>query len=120
MNRKCNKYEGLFVFSNEEELKKHIEECEFCKNEQEKLDKISDLIKEARPLFIKQEKRKKTALKTACAMVLLVLTASFITTFNVNSNTNSLAFENIKYGQSLSAEDYGFPVDSYGLIMVGE
>ena len=34
--------------------------------------------------------------------------------------TYSSFIHTIKYGQTLSAEDYGFPVDSYGLIMVGE
>ena len=43
MNKKCSKYEGLFTFSDEETLKKHIETCEDCRKEQEVMDKVSDL-----------------------------------------------------------------------------
>ena len=42
MNNKCPKYEGLFIFSTEEELKKHIEECPDCKAEHEKMERVSD------------------------------------------------------------------------------
>ena len=28
--------------------------------------------------------------------------------------------DTLRYGETLSAEDLGFPVDSYGLLMVGE
>ena len=31
---KCNKYEALFTFSNEDKLNEHIQECEECKKEQ--------------------------------------------------------------------------------------
>ena len=46
MDNKCTKYEGLFVFSDEETLKSHLNECEECRLEQEKMDKVSDLINE--------------------------------------------------------------------------
>lgn len=36
MNDKCSKYEGLFIFSDDETLKKHLLECEECRREQEK------------------------------------------------------------------------------------
>ncbi len=41
MKEKCTKFEALFTFSNDEELKKHIEECEECKKEMETLNKCS-------------------------------------------------------------------------------
>ena len=34
--------------------------------------------------------------------------------------TNDDLMDSLKYGESLSAEDLGFPVDSYGLLMVDE
>ena len=37
MDNKCSKYEGLFVFSDEETLKKHLEECEDYRKEAEKM-----------------------------------------------------------------------------------
>ena len=48
MKDKCTKYEGLFVFSDEETLKSHLNECEECRLEQEKMDKVSDLINEVK------------------------------------------------------------------------
>ena len=44
MDNKCTKYEGLFVFSGDETLKKHIEECDECRKEAEKMEKVSDLL----------------------------------------------------------------------------
>lgn len=116
MKDKCKKFESLFIFSDDESLKNHAKECEDCKFELEKFDKISGLIQEARPLYFKEISRKKAHFKTACAIFLLVLTG---TTFSL-LNTNNNLVDTIKYGQTLSAEDYGFPVDSYGLIMVDE
>ena len=48
MENKCNKYEGLFTFSSEEELKAHINECEDCRLEDEKMQKVSSLLDEVK------------------------------------------------------------------------
>ena len=112
MKEKCTKFEGLFVFSNKD-FKDHIETCENCKAEYEKFNKISELIQEAKPLYFKQ-KAKKSKLKTVAAMFLIIFTGSIFAMFNPYYGGNSLD------GEILSAEDYGFPVDEYGLIMVDE
>lgn len=113
MNKKCSKYEGLFTFSDEETLKKHIETCEDCRKEQEVMDKVSDLLKEVKPYYI--NKRKNTAkLKIACAMLTILLSATTMSVANFNTDISDV----IKYGNTLSAEDLGLPVDSYGLLMV--
>lgn len=113
MNKKCSKYEGLFTFSDEETLKKHIETCEDCRKEQEIMDKVSDLLKEVRPYYV--QKRKNTAkLKIACAMLTIMLSAATMGVVNFNTDISDI----IKYGNTLSAEDLGLPVDSYGLLMV--
>lgn len=115
MKEKCKKFESLFIFSDEASFEKHVIECEDCKQEKEKFDKISSLIQEAKPLYFRESKRK-IHLKTACAVFLLVLSGSIFTMFNLDGSM----YDTIRYGQTLSAEDYGFPVDSYGLIMVDE
>lgn len=113
MNDKCNKYEALFTFSNEETLKKHIETCEDCRKEQEVMDKVSGLLKEVRPYYI--SKRKNTAkLKIACAMLTILLCTATMGIVNFNTDISDI----IKYGNTLSAEDLGLPVDAYGLLMV--
>lgn len=113
MKDKCSKYEGLFIFNDEETLKKHIETCEDCRKEQEIMDKVSDLLKEVKPYYI--QKRKNTAkLKIACAMLTILLSATTMGVVNFNTDISDI----IKYGNTLSAEDLGLPVDAYGLLMV--
>lgn len=113
MDDKCKKYEGLFVFSDEETLKQHVKTCKDCQKEQEIMDKVSKLIEEVKPYYIL--KRKKTAkLKIACAMLTILLSATVMGVVNFNTDVSDI----IKYGSTLSAEDLGLPVDAYGLLMV--
>ena len=49
MTKKCDKYESLFIFADEETLNKHLQECEDCRREHEKMHKVSVLVKEAEP-----------------------------------------------------------------------
>ncbi len=113
MNNRCNKYEALFTFGNEETLKQHIETCEDCKKEQEKMDKVSSLLKEVKPYYLTQ-RRKTAKLKVACAMFVIILSGATLGIINFNSDISDI----IKYGNTLSAEDLGLPTDSYGLLMV--
>lgn len=113
METKCSKYQTLFIFKSEEELKSHIETCPDCKKEQEEMDKVSGLLKEVRFEVLKRKTKKKAAIKIACAFLTVFLASSalFLVGYNINSDNNF-------YGEVLSAYDYGFPVDSYGLITV--
>lgn len=111
--KKCTKYEALFTFGNEETLKAHLETCEDCRKEQEEMDKVSNLLKEVKPYYV--EKRQKTAkLKMACAVLAVLFSGTTLGVINFNSDISDI----IKYGNTLSAEDLGLPVDSYGLLMV--
>ncbi len=113
MKDKCSKYEGLFIFSDEETLKQHIETCEDCKKEQEVMDKVSKLLKEVKPYYI--SKRKSMAkLKITCAMITIMLCTTVMGVVNFNTDVSDI----IKYGNTLSADDLGLPVDAYGLLMV--
>lgn len=113
MDKKCSKYEGLFIFSDEETLQKHLEECPECRAEHEKMQRVSELIGETKFYYRKKNKRARK-LKAICACMFLLF---FGATFSVISNDSDLA-DSLKYGETLSAEDLGFPVDSYGLLMV--
>ena len=115
MDNKCTKYEGLFVFSDDETLKEHIEECDECRKEAEKMEKVSDLLNEVK-LYYHAKNKKRPKFRVACAMLLLLF--STLTAGIVVSNDDIL--DSLKYGDTLSAEDLGFPVDSYGLLMVDE
>lgn len=109
----CTKYEALFTFSDKEELEKHLEECEDCRKEQETMDKVSALIQEVKPEFLAR-RQTVAKLKMACAAFAILLSGTLIGVINLNQDIS----DTLRYGQTLSVEDYGFPVDSYGLIMV--
>ena len=115
MENKCSKYEGLFIFTDEETLAKHLLECKECRKEQERMDKVSDLIDEVKDYYYSKS-RKKPILKIACVFMLLMFSTASI---SVIENYDRM-IDTIEYGDTLSAEDLGFPVDSYGLIVVGE
>ena len=119
MKEKCNRYESLFIFGNEDELHRHIKNCPDCKSEHEKMNNISNLVKEAKPLFIKQTKSRIAALKIAAA-ILLVCAASFAIFQNFNRQEVQISYN---VDTSLLKEDsyiaqLGLPTDEYGLLAV--
>ena len=113
MTDKCKKYEGIFVFSDEKQLADHLKECEDCRQMQKKMERVSELIAEVAP-SIKEKRSNYVKLKLACASFALLLLVSTLSVVNLNTDIH----DRIMYGQTLTLEDYGLPVDSYGLIMV--
>lgn len=116
MDKKCNKYEGLFTFSSDEDFQAHLSECEDCRKEHETQQKVSGLIDEVK-FYYKAKKRRRFRIQAACAAIFLI-----ISTFSAGLaiiNNEDLT-ETLMYGNTLSAEELGFPVDSYGLLMVDE
>jgi len=111
MNQKCDKYEALFTFGDDETLLRHVNECSDCMAEHEKMQRVSDLLKEVKPVF---KKRKQNMLKAAC-VVFAVFIFGGISLNEINQTYDVIG--HLKYGD-MSIEDYGFPVDSYGLLMV--
>ncbi len=111
MNEKCTKYEALFTFRDEKELNEHIQTCEDCRLEHEKMARVSELIQEAKPYFI-EKRRNTTKVKAACALFMLMVCGTTLGLVNFNTDIS----DTLKYGTTLSAEDLNFPVDSYGLI----
>ena len=111
--KNCNGYESMYMFLSEDDLQKHIEECEICRAEHEKLQKISALIQEAKP-YIKNKKRRKNAIKAACAMFVVLCTGACFQLFFAGTGFyNDLVAQN-----SLTIEEMGLPVDEYGFLMV--
>lgn len=113
MDNKCSKYEGMFVFSDEEAFQKHLEECSDCRAEHEKMQKVSELIGETK-FYYRNKAKKIRKIKAVCCAICLIF---FSATFGVATNDSDLV-DALMYGETLSAEDLGFPVDSYGLLMV--
>lgn len=113
---KCSKYESLFVFSNEDTLKKHLQECEDCRKEAEVQEKVSTLLDEVKMYYHSKNKQKRNRLRAICASVFMVFSLMSLGVVTTNDDI----MDTLKYGDTLSAEDLGFPVDSYGLLMVDE
>lgn len=109
----CKKYEGLFTFADEKDFLAHIEECPNCKAEHERMQRVSDLIQEVAPQ-IKAKRREFAKVKLACTSFGIVFCLLTLGVVNLNPDVHDM----IMYGQTMSVEDYGFPVDSYGLLMV--
>ncbi|MBQ9244745.1 hypothetical protein IJ182_00590 [bacterium] len=112
--KKCNKYEGLFVFRSEEELNKHLEECPECREEHEKLLKVSNLVKEVAPAYL-AKKEKNTFIKRAACVAMIF---TFLTAF-----TGYKVYDEYSY-QANSGDDYsyitelGLPTDDYGFFEI--
>jgi hypothetical protein len=113
MDNKCSKYESLFIFSDEDKLNEHINECEDCRKEHEKMQKISDLIQEVKPYYLKKRSNLKKMRAIAAALFIVLFAGTFGFVY-----TNEDLSDALMYGETLTAEDLGFPVDSYGLLMV--
>ena len=112
---KCDKYEAFFVFQNEEAFYNHLKECPDCQKEHEKQMKISSLVKEVAPVYLKkQEQNKKlTAIKKlACCFVLFVgITASY-TGYNMYNDFVSQDY----WTEDTYVGAMGLPVDEYGFL----
>ncbi len=113
MTDKCTKYEALFTFRTEEELNEHIKTCPECAKIHSQMQKVSELIQEVKPHYLKKQKYKPIK-QAACIAMLLMVSATAFGLIRMNTDIT----DTLMYGTTLSAEDLGFPVDSYGLISV--
>ncbi len=113
MDEKCTKYESLFTFRSQEELMSHVETCEQCRQQHEQMQKVSDLLQEVKPYYM-NKKRSLARLKVACALFFIMFCGTTLGVINLNTDIA----DTLKYGETLTAEDLGFPVDSYGLIFI--
>jgi len=116
-DKNCNKYEALFIFKNEKELFEHIETCPTCKYVHEKMKKISELIQEVRPYYIKRRASSKNFLKIACTLFIGIFTGLMIGYFvQYTTTVNYYSAESSSTIQTTN--EYGIPIDNYGLITV--
>ena len=117
-NNKCSKYEELFVQqASEEEIQNHLQECEECRAEYEAQNKVSSLLDEVKMYYYAKRKKRMARLRAACAIMFMVFSLASVGGFAL---TDDDLMDTLKYGDTLSAEELGFPVDSYGLLMVDE
>lgn len=110
--KKCNGYETMFTFLSDEAFQQHLLECEECRLEHEKMQKVSQLIQEAKP-YIQSNKKKKTAIKAACAAFAVISMSACFQFF-----TTTGLYDEIAYYNSPTIEEMGLPVDEYGFLLV--
>ena len=115
MNEKCTKFKSLYLFRDEAELEEHLKECPDCRAEKEKMDKVSELLQEVKPYYARQRKRSFTQLKVACILCFGMFTGMLIGYFTQYGYTTITA--STTYTEtSQTTNEYGMPIDSYGLI----
>lgn len=111
MTKKCNKFESLFIFSDEKTLMEHIAKCEDCRAEYEQMNKVTALIKEVRPHY---KKNRFQAVRAACILFAFVIGGVSLHLADMNYGL----IDTVRYGNQFTAEELGFQTDDYGLIMV--
>ncbi len=116
MENKCNKFEELFIKANNAELLAHIEGCESCRAEYEKMLKVSNLISEVKPLYRRKRRVQKNVFAMAASFLMIFLAFFAIQIYTPNSIVNE-TIASIS-GSDYTYEQMGLPVDEYGLIMV--
>lgn len=120
--KKCGKYEELFISSDEAALLEHIKNCPECAEEHKRMQKVSNLVKEVSFIYKKRaQKRPKIVVFSMAASFLMIFLAFFaiqITTPSSFVNETIAYISDGAYGIEYSYEDMGLPVDEYGLIMV--
>ena len=112
--KKCNKYEGMFVFSDEQSFNEHIASCNDCQKEHQKYERVSQLIKEVAPVYLKREKQKKISAikKLACCFVLFVgLTGGYTGYYMYDINSFQVETADESY-----INEMGLPIDEYGFL----
>lgn len=110
--KKCSGYESKFTFLNDDDFKKHLEECEECRLEHLRMQRVTELIQEAKPYF-NRNKSRKTFVKAACAAFVVFVMSGCYSMF-----TMSGFYDNMVASNQPSIEEMGLPVDEYGLLMV--
>lgn len=117
MSEKCSKYESLFIFGSEEDLNLHLAECQVCRSEHEKMQKVSALVKEVKPLY-KKGSNNKIILNAAACFVLMILSFMAYNNYNnmVIAELNRESDVLVNSGHSMIT-DNGLPTDDYGLIL---
>lgn len=116
MDKKCKKFEELFISEDEKSFLAHIEKCEECKAEYEKMQKVSNLIKEAKPLYRKKRIARKNIAAMAASFLMIFLAFFAMQILSPDSFINE-TIASIS-GSNYTYEQMGLPVDDFGLIMV--
>ena len=77
------------------------------------MDKLSELLQEAKPLYIERKKRREFIKRASFIFLPIIFCALAVLPFTIDNT------DNISCNSSTSViEDMGFPTDDYGLLKV--
>ena len=62
----------------EKELEEHIKNCPVCQAEMQKLERVSELLQEAKPYYARQQKLSYVRMKVACVLCLGLFVSTLI------------------------------------------
>lgn len=112
MENKCNKYEALFTFGDENDLLEHLKICSDCRKEHDEMLQVASLAKEVKP-YIKKKSAKVHLLSkvAACVVVSLIAFSSINTIYN---NQKEAEIKLVKENSVIAK--MGLPTDDYGLL----
>lgn len=114
--KKCNGYESMYTFLSEKDFQKHLEICEECRTEHEKMQKVSSLIQEAKP-YIKRQKKQAKMIRAACAVFVVLFASLSLPIFTLGTNVyNDVIAQN--QADAMTVEEMGLPVDEYGFLYI--
>ena len=112
-NKNCNGYEAMFTFLNEEDFNHHLEVCEECAKEHARMQKVSDLIQEAKP-YIKEKKKQARILVTAAAFFVAVFATLSVQLCMVGVDV----YDNLVDQNTYDVQVLGLHVDEYGFLYI--
>lgn len=114
MENRCPKYEQLFIFGTEQELKEHIANCPECIDYHTKMEKVAELVKEVKPLIKKTSPVKLIGLRAVAGFVTVILAFFAINPTLHEKNNYGL----IANADSSPVAQMGLPTDDYGFLMI--
>lgn len=109
----CNGYEAMYTFLNEDDFNKHLQVCEQCAKEHEKMQRVSELIQEAKP-YINAIQGKNRVLKNTAAFFVIAFAALSIPAYMTGVDV----YDNMIAQNTPTVQELGLPVDEYGLLYV--
>ncbi len=109
---KCDKYEAYFTFKSEVAFLSHLKECPDCQKEHEIQKKVSMLVKEVAPVYLKKQESKKLSniKKLACCFVLFIGFSAF-TGYKIYDDNYIITSSDDSCVSAM-----GLPTDEYGFL----
>ncbi len=109
----CNGYEAMFTFLNETDFLEHLKVCDECASEHARMQRVSQLIREAKP-YIREKQKSRNILKSAAAVFVI----AFATLSVPLCMTGVSVYDDYVVQNTLTVEEMGMPVDEYGFLYV--